>query len=167
MHLAAAFLPILLGMDSKKDKNIIFCSTEERDAYEARLKQTTPGKYPDVNDSSHEKKSTGESGGQYQDSDSATRLAQSQIVDRPFCERVPMLSPGTLMKTRTMLAQRLLCPTHSRRSKSFKAENMKRRKRRMSDIAVKSTVSISSILCLIVPTNFSNFVVYIHLSIIQ
>ncbi|KAG0558316.1 hypothetical protein KC19_10G018400 [Ceratodon purpureus] len=118
---------------SKKDKNIIFCSTEEREAYEARLKQTTPGNYPDENSSSHEKKST-ESGGQCQDSDSTTPLAQSQIFNRPSFGAFPMLSPRTLMKTRTMLAQRLQCPTHSSRSKALKAENVIRRKRRMSDI---------------------------------
>lgn len=156
-------------MYSKKDKNIVFCSTEERDAYEARLNQTTPGNYPDENDSYYEKKSTGESGGQYQDSDSATPVepCQNAPCHRSSCGQVHMLTPRTIMKTRTMLAQRLSCPTHpnrcptyssrcpthSSRSKKLRTENMKRRRRRVSEIAVKSTVSLSSTVCLIVPKN--------------
>ncbi|XP_024400144.1 uncharacterized protein [Physcomitrium patens] len=130
---------------SKKDENILFCSEEERHAYEARLNHADKEDYFENRDSSFEKNAAGESERQYHYSSSATPFAESQNINRP-CRRVPVLPPRTVRKKRNNFAeQQRQCAILSRSHKFVRPErDKKRRKRRLSDTEMAACLRLHS-----------------------
>lgn len=163
MRLVTTFTSLSLGMSSKKDENILFCSEEERHAYEARLNHADKEDYFENRDSSFEKNAAGESERQYHYSSSATPFAESQNINRP-CRRVPVLPPRTVRKKRNNFAeQQRQCAILSRSHKFVRPErDKKRRKRRLSDTEVKSTRFTYLLVWLICPCEVCVFNAYTY-----